>query len=169
MWPPSGRIWRSSSSVSSFVPLRIRWLVPSAQRPNSASAIAARSRGSPARPPADFALQKQLSAADAFHETAVEGAVRAVEDHRRLRQKGEHAPRRDLAVPTPGLRLACPPMLKKSSTRARALARATAVSAARKCRNQPKPASARAQAADPVSSSNGERPCALTILPPNAK
>src|ERR1019366_617230 len=62
-----------------------------------------RDRGKQARfanePAGDFTLQEQLSAAEAFHETAIEGAVGAIENHRGLRQKGEHAPRRDLRLP----------------------------------------------------------------------
>src|ERR1700730_139620 len=50
-------------------------------------------------PPGHLLLQENLGAAETFHKAAVEDAVGAIEDHWRLRQKGKHAPRRDLGLP----------------------------------------------------------------------
>jgi len=57
----------------------------------------------------------------------------------------------------------------QSSTSERALARVSAVSAARKCRNHPKPSSATSQSSDGGSRSKIERPWQVTILPANTK
>ena len=47
-----------------------------------------------------LALEVKPGGRQGFHETTVEGAVAALEDDRRLGQPGEHAPRRDLGVPS---------------------------------------------------------------------
>ena len=57
----------------------------------------------------------------------------------------------------------------QSSTSERALARVSAVSAARRWRSQPKPSSETSQSSEGGSSSKIERPWQVTILPANTK
>jgi len=110
MWPPSGRIDDRAPRRAVFVPLRVRLRVPSAHRPNSASAIAARRRDSPASP-RQFPLQKKLSAAESLHETAIEGrSARRESQVIATERRACAAPRP--RVPRPEFGLGGPPGLK---------------------------------------------------------
>ncbi len=97
--PPSARICAVISAASTAVPWRCSASASGTQRPNSASAMAVSSRSLPIGVLADAPFQKGAVVGQGLHEAAVEDPVAAFEDDGRLRQPGEHPPRRDPRLP----------------------------------------------------------------------
>ena len=139
MWPPSGRIWRSSSSARRLRrAAQVCDLLGHAQRRIGERDPRLQPRHAVARV-AGGAAQIAHLPGQAAQEPAVEPHVGVVEDQRRLAEPGDDAARHDLGLP--GDRVPGPCSAIHSSTSARALARVMAESAARRWRSQPKPSS----------------------------
>ena len=108
------------------------------------------SRASPSSPPASARSSSAACALDGAHEAAIEGVIGAFEDDGRLAEPRDQSARHDARIArardrrTAAARVEIKPVLDQ---RARVGARQR-VSAARRCRSQPKPCSASLQAAD---------------------
>ena len=166
MWPPSGRICACQLGVEPVEPGAGEPLLLATATGRSARS---RSRRGGAAGPARLSTMPARSTlawrSSERTKVAVEVVVGVVQDERRLRQEGERAPRRHVRRPTRSRCAGGGSSVSQSSTMARALERASGVSAARRCRSQPKQCSSRSQSSEGGPMSNGESPPVSTDMP----